>query len=224
MQVIAITDEMEYRASAAAARWWADRLRDGAGIGDNGSDDPSSVMAMGLTYLIRKQCPITPEICTRFERILTEKLVDGFETAQVTGNHWNDSSGFDNGGVCLQPSVDYGPTKELYDALIEAGITENVAHSAALPLKTHMRVSARRVLVAHGYGARYVEIYGPVWGCSYKEQSRADNYRSDRLEKDCREPMEAEWVKLFGDKWTYDQIRRAGINPQLDDWKGAIPL
>jgi len=191
-------------AAAAAAKWWADRLRDAAGVGDNGSRDPSSLMAGGFIALIRAKSPPTEDNCVRFERELTHAIATLIERHDQSC--WPDLSGFDDGGPCVRLRVDYHPCPVLYGALLEAGVHESVADTAALPLKTNMRVSARRVLLAHGYGSPWHELWGPAWGSSFAEQQAADLYRSRAGEAE----HEA-WMAERDARW------------QPRDWKGCVP-
>ena len=191
--------------AAVAAKWWADRLRDAAGVGDNGARDHSSSMAFGLTALLRDRHPPTEENCEVFERELARAIVTLID--RDDRSCYRDVSGFDDGGPCVRLGVDYHPDAVLHGALLEAGVHESVASTSALPLKTVMRVSARRVIVAHGYAQPWREIWGPAWGCSYAEQQTADLYRGSAGESE----HEA-WCASTGDaRW----------RPQ--DWKGCVP-
>lgn len=176
-------------AGLVAATWWADRLRDAVGVGDNGDNTDVSMLAGGMMQIIRSRNPPTAENIARFQSILAAKTAAAFEaigdgrgtSVNIGCNWYYDEAGFDDGGPDLCLSVDYHPSAMLYDSLIEAGIEKNVANVAALPLKTSMKVSRRRILVKHGYGALFVEIFGPLWGCTYDEQTAADSHRQDMV-------------------------------------------
>lgn len=187
----------------AAAKWWSDRLRDAAGVGDNGSRDLNSLMAGGWMYMIRDRHPPTEENCAAFEHELTNAIATLIERNDPTC--WPDYSGFDDGGLCVKLGVDYHPDQILYGALLEAGVHQSVASMSALPLKTIMRVGARRVIVAHGYGHPWTEIWGPAWGASYEEQSAADRYRFDA-------------AQIEHDAWAAAQPRWP-----LHEWQGCVP-
>lgn len=171
---------------SVAAKWWADRLRSTAGIGDNGARDISNMMAMGMVRMIRDRCPPTEENAKRFEAELVARLEDAFiridayeaiphprgAPPDVGAGWYFDNAGWNDGGVDISLKVDYHPDPLLYDALVAAGISENVAGIAALPLKTHMRASRRRIVVSEGYGAPNIEIVC-LWGTSKDDQSAA---------------------------------------------------
>ena len=190
-------------AARAAAKWWADRLRDGAGIGDNGALDANSIAAAGFTLLIRARHQPTEDNCARFERELERAICLLVSTEDY--RCYRDCPGFDDGGSCLVLSVDYHPCDVLHGALIEAGIHASVASTAALPLKTAMWVSARMVRVAHGYGAPQQEIWGPAWGSSIAEHRATSRYRSDQA------AQEIEACRASGWKW------------QTREWVGCVP-
>lgn len=190
--------------ASAAAKWWAERLRDGAGIGNNGSADPSSVMAGFMVSILRDRHPPTTENCAAFERLLAAAIARALNERDPICYY--DSSGFDDGGPCLALSVDYNPDRLLYACLIEAGVHESIASMSALPLKTRMRISARRVLVSHGYGKQLSELWGPAWGCTIAEQAAADLYRSE-----ASEIAESAWLDAPAPRW------------RQQEWKGCVP-
>lgn len=192
-------------ASKVAAAWWADRLRSGVGLGENGADDPQSVMAGGFVRLARLRYPIFEETCLRFEQLLTEKIIAEFGNERRLRE---DLDGFDFGGPLVELGVDYNPCPLLYDALVESGVSENMAGMMVLPWKTRMRVSRRRVLLRAGYGADEEEIYGPVWGCTKAQQVKVDSYRIDQM-NDAWEAHE---------KQGYSKDTRPGY-----DWSGPVP-
>lgn len=189
----------------AAAKWWADRLRDGSGIGNNGSNDLNSIAAGGMMELIRSRHPPTEKNCASFEHELT-RAIDTLINRDDP-ECWRDTSGFDDGGQCVVFRVDYHPDDILYGALIESGIHDSVARTSALPLKTNMRVSARRVLVAHGHANPWRELWGPAWGCSFAEQKSADEYRAKEAEIEQNAWMEC----AIGSRW------------KSHEWQGCVP-
>lgn len=197
----------EHTATSArvAAAWWASQLRSAAGKGDNGSDDRISMMAMGMTSLIHSKHPPTEENCERFESDLARRIAEILETDGADYRCYWDNQGWDDGGVDLVLSVDYHPCEVLLSALEVAGVDRNVREIAALPLKTTMRVSARRVLLGAGYRAPWREIHGPVWGCTYAERQSVDLVR-DR-----------------NHVATWDRWHSAGaVGPRLSDWQGPV--
>lgn len=120
--------------------------------------------------------------------------------------------------------VDYHPDRLLWDTLLAAGIDKNVADMSALPLKTHMKVSARRVLLKAGYGAGYKEIHGPMWGSSYDEYQEYDRKMWDTFDRCCRKPWEEDIQARYGKEWTYDQLHAAGEpqRPVSSNWQGPV--
>jgi len=161
-------------------------------------------MARGLLDMIRARHPPTDEHCAKFERELAHAIATLIERNDPSC--YRDVSGFDDGGLCVVMTVDYHPDRLLHAALIEAGVHQSVASTASLPLKSSMRVSARRVLVIHGYGQSWSEIWGPAWGCTLAEQQAVDRYRGE-VEKavwSARDAIGATWM------------------PQ--EWKGCVPL
>ncbi len=192
------------RSAATAAAWWAGRLRDGAGIGRNGDDSIRGVMAEGMIGLIRKKAPPTEENCDRFEDLLRERIIAILHTDGSGARCYWDNNGWDNGGTDLCLRVDYHPDEVLLAALSDAGVDRNVAEIAALPLKTTMRVSARRVMLVAGYGAQWKEIDGPRWGCSREEHDRVESVRS----------------QATNDAW--EAWTAAGRVGALGDWSGPV--
>lgn len=173
-------------AAHAAARWWAARLRDNPTIHD--------------------------DVRTRFDELLRNEIVRLIEGEPNT--LIRDRSGFDDGGPRVKLRVDYQPDEVLFRALDGSSALDIMddydVHLAMmlrppLPQKTTMTVSARRVIVSHGYGAPWVEIWGPAWGATYEEQRRADAYRMD-----AQEPVFEAWIDARP-RW------------DLMDWVGCVP-
>lgn len=211
-------------AALVAARWWSDRLADGAGVGDNGACGGlnrelhlPSLISMGMSQKIREG-KITAEHVEKFRQLLRAVLLESY----MNGNHFyvDGCCGWHSGGPDVTLSVDYHPEPMLYQSLLGAGVPDYVARSSALPLKTNMRVSARRVIVGHGYQAPWVEIYGPGWGCSYEERGRAENARYEAYERSCRKPWEEAIVAKYGPKWNYGMFDDRP--PQYDQWQGPV--
>lgn len=165
-------------AARAAAKWWADRLRDGAGVGDNGGNDRGSILAGGLIGMLRATACPTPENCDKFETLLVTAICEAL--ADETGCY-RDVGAYYDGGPDLRMSVDYHPDRILRDALLAAGVGSQVISMAALPMKTRVFCSARRVTVSHGYAATHVEIYGPIYGLTRAEVDAAARYQYAQL-------------------------------------------
>jgi len=128
----------------------------------------SSIMAMGMTQMIREKHPPTEANCVRFETVLRDRLVELLSSDNPDARHYRDHNGWDDGGVDIVLSVDYHPCATLDAALEAAGIHESIRSMAALPLKTITRTSARRLMIKHGYGARWTDAER-LWGCSREE-------------------------------------------------------
>lgn len=199
--------ELVHGAAAAGAKWWADRLRDAVGVGDNGDQSSRGALGCVLTQMLRDRNPPTEDHCERFEQLMTTRLAQQLVRPTDDATWYRDVSGWDDGGVCIALRVDYHPCPLLRATLLDAGIERNVADVAALPLKTTMKVSRRRILVAHGYGARFAEIYGPLWGTTYEQQRRIEAAREEQ-----RAAVFEAWI-ASGRSWK----RNAS-----DEWQGPI--
>lgn len=117
---------MEAEPARIAAKWWADRMREGVKL-DNGKE-PEALMAQALGYALRHQVP--------------HDRIDEFEDHLCTILLARDDSwGF---------GVDYHPSRELAEALTLAGIPVTLT---VLPWKTTMWATDQEVRVRHGYGA-----------------------------------------------------------------------
>jgi hypothetical protein len=124
---------MSAQADAAAA-WWADALR--APRQDNG--DP--LQSMLMTVLASQRDRPSDTDLDAFATALAATI-----DARIAGGRtW----------ICI--GVDYGPDRELSDAMTAAG----VSHPIAWPCKTRMYITpGKDVTVAAGYGADEV----PIW-------------------------------------------------------------
>ncbi len=174
-------EESARLSAACAAAWWAGRLRDASGVGDNGAREIQSVMACAMTRMIRDRNPPTEANCERFEIALRRRLVESLTSQVGIGSFYYDHSGWDDGGIDVCMRVDYHPDPILLECLAIAGVERNIAEVAALPLKTTMRASARRIILAHGYAAPWVEIYGPAWGSTRAEHAATEAARSVQM-------------------------------------------
>lgn len=115
-----------------AAKWWADRLREGAKL-DNA--DPSKIG--GMTFMMGKMLQSSMaqkrsfEQIQLFEDILYKKLLD-----------------YDHFWI----GIDYHPIKIFIEAAKEAGFELSMS---CLPWKTHMYFDeSGEVTVRYGYGAQ----------------------------------------------------------------------
>lgn len=173
-------------AAAVAARWWSDRLRESAGVAAappmfdaaglaRGSID-KAVMMDFFSQKIREKSGVTADHCDRFEKLLGESILDYIYNVDCR-NCWRDCRGFDDGGPDAYLTVDYHPCEMLLTAMRAADVSKNMAEMFGLPHKTDMRASARRIEVSHGYGSPWVEIYGPLWGCTREEYDTHDARR-----------------------------------------------
>jgi hypothetical protein len=180
-------------------------LRDGAGIGDNGDRSFNGVIAAGLTDMLRQRHPPTEDNCVTFERSLRHAIIEELLHGDAR-TCYRDVCGWDDGGPDLRFGVDYQPDPILELSLL-ANVHESIVRSAALPLKTRMFVSARRVLVGHGYGSKLVEIYGPAWGPSLADE----RYRTAQLAA----------FYAWRDGLTFEQIEIE--RAYKVDWYGCLP-
>ncbi len=224
-----INDELLIAAARAAAEWWTARLRDGAGIGDNGGRDPANTMARVLVRHARNGAEITEQTCEAFRAHLEQSLHDALSyrgSFQETYHQRRsvEQRGWDGGSASISLDIDYHATGVLYDACRAAGLSDYVADSCALPLKTRMAVSARVVEVAHGYGAKWKTIHGPVWGASVEEHDRAATYRDAQV-KLSHARWSEEMDAKYGANRTYETLRAAGesFGASSYDWSGPVP-
>jgi hypothetical protein len=119
-------------AAQAAAKWWAEALRDPRF--DNGDGNGlAGVMAM---MAARAAPPITDDQIERFK----ETLIKAMQSPGFYG----------------RLAVDYDPDATLAAAAQSAGIS---ARKTAFPWKTRMRITAHEVTVAAGYGAPYQVVW-----------------------------------------------------------------
>lgn len=130
-------------AARIAAKWWADRLREGAKL-DHGPRSLEDTFAIGLgTYLQRRSARgRTPEQIQAFEDALFKELMEKklFPITYVTG-------------------IDYHPTGIFLRAAEKAGIKLG---GGCLPWKTHMYYIDGEVKVSYGYGAPIESIQAGV--------------------------------------------------------------
>lgn len=115
-----------------AARWWVDRLREGAK--HDAGDAVINVFASFANQYIDQPAP---------------EQVDAFESAlrAVVNAQFNPEFPW----VTL--ATDYGPDSLLGQAADAAGINDRL-----LPIKTIMNIKPGSVMVSYGYGAEFVEV------------------------------------------------------------------
>ena len=213
-----------YAAATAAASWWAKRLADGAGVGDNGDRSLPNLMARTLCQMTREKMTITPEICAAFATHLRDRILADMVIG--SGRCTRDVFGYFDAGPEVDLDIDYHPTRNLVDSLVAAGIDKSDAGSMSiLPLKTDMRVSARRVLVKHGYGADHVEIWGPAWGPTYEHERGWLRARTWEVHRAADE-RDAEITEALGRGWRYADAEAAGFIdvgfPWYYQWAGPL--
>lgn len=117
-----------------AAKWWADQLRNPSF--DNGDRSIAGAMATVMA-----------------SRLASDPAEDAAKEFEMTLNCLLTMISKEDGYVDL--SVDYHPSKTLYDALEIAGVKVGMT---ALPWKTWMRFDNGGVQVAKGYGAALAEL------------------------------------------------------------------
>lgn len=125
-----------------AAHWWADRLREGAK--QDAADGMINAFATWASGTIPQ--PTTEQI-DRFEVALADELESFLDTTE-----W-DPDRPDWGSCYRCVDVDYGPCRELANAIEAAGISR-----LHLPIKTTMRIDPGRVQVGYGYGAPFEDV------------------------------------------------------------------
>jgi hypothetical protein len=125
--------EMNQEMANAAAKWWADKLRNGCHFDNGDSSETGAVsMLLGLMLADTLAEKRTPEQVDAFEVALAQSI------AQL--DVWQECMGF---------GVDYHPDRILSDAANAAGIVVD----GALPWKTHMNFMDGKATVREGYGA-----------------------------------------------------------------------
>ena len=122
-----------------AVQWWSDKLASRAPH-SNGDNNSASVMACLFADMGSK--PITEEQLSTFEQTLTEKLQEQYDDYIL--NRY--------AGLFII-GCDYGPSTELHDAAVRAGIS-----TMNFPFKTWMRIYKDYVEVSAGYGAPFVRL------------------------------------------------------------------
>ena len=129
---------MERETAEKAARWWADKLRNGCKF-DNGDSSETGAMGMMLALML----------ADTLAKKRTDDQISIFETsladAVSTLDDWAAHCGF---------GVDYHPDPILSEAAIVAEITVD----GALPWKTRMQIVDDAITVSEGYCARSVEL------------------------------------------------------------------
>jgi hypothetical protein len=128
---------MKLSTAQKAAHWWADQLRNKATL-DNGDKSRAGAMTQALAELLQEKetAGITPEQISKFETILTAKLL------------LEDHRYFYFG-------VDYGPDRILAESAQQAGINPGMT---VFPWKTTMSISDNVITVSCGYQGKAVEI------------------------------------------------------------------
>lgn len=144
-----------------AAKWWADRLREGA-------------KQQSTSQLQRQLAPWSTEksdmadvwkAITASHYRLSDEQLDDFEQYLATiitmrymrDDHWNRAKSDPNWGSATRVlAVDYGPCDELRAAHQLAGGSKK--GDCVFPIKTIMWISPGSVTVQYGYGASVVQL------------------------------------------------------------------
>ncbi len=230
-------DECRQRSAEVMSKWWADRIRDGVGIGDNGACDIKNVgskdgrefhlpsaIGMFMTQKIREEHPIDEAVVQKFQDIFCARIVEKLRNPENKYPRL-DIEGWCVGGPQVEADVDYHAWGLLLDSAVDAGIEKGLASSFIFPLKTRMMCSARSVVVRAGYAAGPQELLCQ-WGVTLPE--RQAWWKLKHVEDDAiRTLVEAEWTAEFGEHWTYDMIhKKYGANAYDRivrwDWQGPI--
>ncbi len=122
-----------------AAKWWADRLRQGAKL-DHGPKSMTDMFAIGMGATLQKNAAKgrTEEQVQKFEDALCEEL----KTHKILGSQYI-------------VGVDYHPQPIFERAAEKAGIKFS---GGCLPWKTHMYLIDGEIQVSYGYGAPMKKI------------------------------------------------------------------
>lgn len=125
----------------AAAKWWADTLRQPVHH-DNGEVDQSAY----ATAAANEEPRPTPHQADQFERLLARELQRRWDEGRTRS--W----------AMLKVSVDYHAPKFLCRCLTDAGFPD-FNDMLVFPIKTCMWIEKGRVRVSCGYGARSQVIF-----------------------------------------------------------------
>lgn len=128
---------MKQETARKAAKWWADKLRNGAKI-DNGDTSDVGIFTMMAAYMLQEaeSSNQSADAIDKFEDELTSVL------ERMQGNY-------------ISFGVDYHPDYILQDAADKVGLELGMT---TLPWKTNMYITGDTVKVSYGYGAEAVEI------------------------------------------------------------------
>ncbi len=138
--------------AAAAARWWADHLRQGYNRFqvDDSSPTGGFITAMGaVAHAGRGNAPTKDQIDS-FELWLATSI--SRELLRLTKAYNNHNLDF---VPYVDLGVDYSPKGLLRQALIERDLFD---HSMVMPTKSHMTVTPTGVQVIPGYKASPIEL------------------------------------------------------------------
>lgn len=210
MTVDELHAEIDKSADIASA-WWAERVRDAQGVGDNGATGGPgreahlpSMLAMGLAQQARREANIRPADVDSFQTALREQLVATMRGAPYNAGfppcHHRDIDPWCRPIVSVRLEVDYHPYGLLKTALAASSIPANLADWAVLPLKTHMEVSARRIELRAGYAAGSVQLRC-AWGEDDATLNDADRRRWWSLEHHRNAHMNAYMIERYGVKY-----------------------
>lgn len=135
-------DPRTVKIASHLAQWWSKFLLKPA-IPDNGEKSETSFMASGLALLLQNKIK-KPEV-NKIDQFVNEL------TKIITLDLKRNLGHFLPWEPYTDLSVDYGPCRELVDAIEQAGIETRVA--CYFPWKTHTKALPSRVQVAQGYQA-----------------------------------------------------------------------
>lgn len=137
------------REARTAARWWADKIRDGFALRDGAESYAGglSERSGGLTDILQRKLAdhVTPEKVERYEHELAERI-----QGEIVDAYADPSRTMTTYFAALELGVDYGPSQMHADALEAAGLPSGMG---MLPMKTTMWVEPGRVSVGDGYRA-----------------------------------------------------------------------
>ena len=120
-----------------AVDWWTEMLYSKTRNGSIENDDNKTMSIFSdMLYPVES---IPSEKIAEFKKILAEKIM---------------STIYEYYGETIEMECDYGPHYLLYEAMQEVGI-----RAIRIPYKTEMDISAYKVAVKEGYGAKYMTLF-----------------------------------------------------------------
>lgn len=142
------------REARTAAKWWADKIRDGFALKDGAEHYAGglSERSAGLTDILQRKLAdhITPEKVDRYEQELAERI-----QTEIVDAYADPSRTMTSYFAALELGVDYGPSQIHEEALKAADLPGGMG---ILPMKTTMWVEPGHVSVGDGYGAAPADL------------------------------------------------------------------